>query len=139
MKYYTFLFVFLVVCLKTANALNVHPSNNFIPRSPIDDSRFEMIDEHAFFVLNIEKEDIDIKYGDKVELKFGFNSVVTVYNISNSNTKFSSNRNELVAFIPPESLRCFANKSLKKVIIHTGGKAVVVKTNIAPNQLKLKP
>lgn len=102
------------------------------------DTRIETIGDHAFFVFNLSSEEVNISYGDRVDLYFGYNNVITVYNISGKENLAFSNAEELVAFIAPEDLRCFKNKKLRKIKIYAGSDSIVIKTKIEPNYIKIK-
>lgn len=131
--------IFLIsIYLLAATVVDAGRTNYDVPNDIIVNSRFETINEHAFFILDLKEAGIDINYGDKVDLVFGLNNVITVYNISGINNEKFINKNELVAFIAPEYLRCFKNKNLRKVIIYTEDKFVKIKINIPANQLKIK-
>lgn len=120
------------------NAYLLKGGDDLMPISILADARIETIDEHSFFILNLENRDVNINHGDKVELFFGMNNIITVFNISNENNNAFSNQSELVVFISPEDLRCFKKKKLKKVIIHSDDEPMVIKTNIGRDQIEIK-
>lgn len=131
--------IFLIsIFILATNVVDASRTNYDVPNDIIVNSRFETINEHVFFVIDLKEVGIDINYGDKVDLVFGLNNVVTVYNVSGIDNEKFTNKNELVAFIDPEYLRCFKNKNLRKVIIYSKDKLVKIKINIPANQLKIK-
>lgn len=140
MKFLSLSIVIILIIARTtqvqANDLLKITKNSPIER--VDGTRIETIGVHAFFILSLEKSNINIGHGDKVELIFGLNNKVTVYNVSSKNNNDFLNENELVVFISPEDLRCFKKKKLRKVKIYTSNEPVVIKTNIGPDQLKIK-
>ncbi len=138
MKFVKTSFVSVLVLLVLVVNANITPKDLKPPVVYKMNSRIETIGEHAFFILNLSKKGIELNYGDKVELIFGFNNSVIVYNISGSETTKYTNKNELVAFIDPEYLRCFKRKNLKKIIIYSGDESIIIKTNIPANQLEIK-
>lgn len=116
-------------------------ANNFNEFEPVfveADTRIETIGDHAFFVFSLASEKVNISYGDRVDLYFGYNNVITVYNISDKENQAFSNTEDLVAFIAPEDLRCFKNKKLRKIKIYAGNDSVVIKTNIEADYIKIK-
>ena len=138
MKFILIAFVSILV-ISTAIASTINPQKDL--RVPIDletDSRLETIGDHTFFVLDLSNEEIALNYGDKVKLVFGINSAVIVYNLSGNGSKKYNNKSELVVFIDPDYLRCFKNKSLRKIIIYSEGKPVKIKTNLQADQLEIK-
>ncbi len=128
MKYLISIFLTILLSLSQVNAASY--KNGIEPR-------IDVVNENSFFVLNLEDKGVTLNYGDRVELVFGygFNNRVTIYNVSSDNSNIFTNKNELAAFIDPEYLRCFQKKQLRKVIIYSGSERVVIKTNIAANQL----
>ncbi len=100
------------------------------------DIRIETYGNHAFFVMRMP-ESIKLNQGDKIELVFGINHKLTLYNVSNSALGSSSN-NQLTALVAPEELRCFDRKKLRKINLYTRNKYVVLHVNIAPGNLILK-
>lgn len=135
MKFSIFL---MSIYLLAATVVDAGRTNYNLPNDIIVNSRFETINEHAFFILDLKETGIDFNYGDKVDLVFGLNNKVTVYNISGIDNGKFTDKNELVAFIDSEYLRCFKNKNLRKVIIYSEDKFVKIKINIPANQLKIK-
>lgn len=140
MKSLSFFFVLasIIVTSTQVQANELRKIFKIFPIEKADRTRIETIDNHAFFILSLEKSDVSIVHGDRVELVFGLNNKITLYNVSSKNNNAFSNENELVVFISPEDLRCFKKKTLRKVIIFTKKEPVVIKTNIRPDQLKIK-
>lgn len=83
-------------------------------------------------------DEVDISYGDKVELIFGLNHKIEVYNISGKDIYTFTNLEELVVLIAPEDLKYFRKKTLRKVNIYTNEEKIVIKTNILKDYLKIK-
>ena len=133
MKFLLSFFV-LVSVVMTSKELR---AKELLPVKKGVDIRIETIDNHAFFVLNLETESIGADRGDEVVLIFGLNKRIKVYNVSSEKNNAFSNEQELVVFISPKDLRCFEKKTLRKIIIYTESKPVVIKTNIGPDQLKI--
>ncbi len=111
-------------------------NSGLIDSSVKEGIRLEAINEHAFFILKVDNNFVE--YGDKIELVFGLNHKIKVYNISGKDIYTFTNPNELVVLIAPEDLRYFREKKLRKVKVYTGNKSLVIKTNIKPNHLKIK-
>ncbi len=116
-------------------AINSHP-NNVLVAPYSNDVRIETVNNLAFFVLTLDASN-SVQYGDKVELVFGLNHKIKLYNISGKDIHTFTSTKELVVLIDPKDLRCFEKKSLRKVIIHRGDKKVVIKTGIGPDHIKI--
>jgi len=110
--------------------------NNWVDRPVSDDVHIETVYNHAFFVLTLNASN-SLQYGDRVELVFGFNHKIELYNISGKDVHTFTSTEELVVLIDPKDLRCFEKKRLRKVIIYRGNKKVVIKTSIGPDHIKI--
>ncbi len=131
------LFISLVLSLTILPgfANNSHP-NNLVDMPFGDDVHIETVNNHAFFVLTLSASN-SIQYGDRVELVFGLNHKIELYNISGKDVHTFTSTKELVVLIDPKDLRCFENKRLRKVVVYQGGKKMVIKTGIGRDHIKI--
>lgn len=100
----------------------------------IDDVSFKTVRNHIFMVVKLP-ENVQLEYGTKVELVFGYNKVLTLYNVNTKALDKLHEPNTLTAFVLPENLRCFERKKLKKIRFLVQGKRVVIKPNMPPHQI----
>ena len=102
-----------------------------------EEPKIETIEQYAFFVLDVKNKGAVPQYGDRIELVFDKHTRVTLYNLSGKDIRyFTDTDGKLVAFIPPEYLRCFQNHTLKKVIFRDNQKKIVMKAKTPTNYFK---